>query len=766
MHFIGNRAIVLGNGDPRYQLVYDSGYTVLSFFLPVIGLTASFSAAEYQYNLAWIHWSALICTGVFAGLSIVGMHYVANFGVENTVMDYSNRFIAASFIIAVGDCLAVLILFYTLREKWISAWWKRVMCAMALAAGVSAMHFLAATGCTYKVMAYNSSAQIRSRNIQVVIAGVMCGASALLVMGGLLIARSKEARVKTRSQKVMVACAMFDPAGRILVTTEGILPAREITDKYNHRTFDEEFDTGHPVFQWIFRVTHNWASVRTLLPKMKSHLHARKEDVEVGSRPNSSTSSAMYDSETYNDFAFLFQERFCTAAASMALSMNLPIENLGVLYDNVIETGTLNRHDPCCKQRWKRAKEPTPAELEAVLRRHLFGKGQVLFITRQATEEDSAKLLNCGYKFASVQHVGRKIADAMQITLPTLEKHISGLKRYNEDLMITEKSGTWLSFFAMVPKPHHKGFDIVVQRDQRDQLPDVQLLRTRPEAWQISIFDRLNNLRVPEILQVLDDRTSAFTEGFMLHELQFLTVLRQAIVTLIQPFPQQWVRDAKFWSKQLIAHYTHPLQNHADVTTIYAFTVIGDMHASIDGSPSITRTPRSFFDARHRCYAGSPDHAVLERDIHQAFTPIFAKRQDGRQRRMAKLSVALNHTPLTKIKKSHSRGSGKISSRGSSAGHPDDQSSMHELMDKPHSSTPSRYSDLQKPSDSRWGGILVNRETSVKTDIKSGHAADNVEMAMPFGLHVAVGTAKPDVTFVDELVAVTKERFLPTSNTI
>ncbi|KAK0901885.1 hypothetical protein LTR57_019945 [Friedmanniomyces endolithicus] len=83
MHFIGNRAIVLANGDSRMQLVYNSGYTTLSVFLPIIGLTLAFSAAEYPSKSKVLHWCALICTGTFAGLSVVGMHYIGNFGISN-----------------------------------------------------------------------------------------------------------------------------------------------------------------------------------------------------------------------------------------------------------------------------------------------------------------------------------------------------------------------------------------------------------------------------------------------------------------------------------------------------------------------------------------------------------------------------------------------------------------------------------------------------------------------------------------------------------
>jgi NO-binding membrane sensor protein with MHYT domain len=135
MHFIGNRSIVLGNGDPSIQLVYAPTWTVLSVFLPVIGLTIAFSAAEFSSLSPILHWVALTCTGVFAGLSVTSMHYLGNIGITNYYLAYRTRFLVASVIIAVGDCWAVLLLFYRLREKWISSWWKRLLCAALLAGG-------------------------------------------------------------------------------------------------------------------------------------------------------------------------------------------------------------------------------------------------------------------------------------------------------------------------------------------------------------------------------------------------------------------------------------------------------------------------------------------------------------------------------------------------------------------------------------------------------------------------------------------------------
>jgi hypothetical protein len=40
---------------------------------------------------------------------------------------------------------------------------------------------------------------------------------------------------KFRAQKVVLACATFDPDGNVMLTTDGMFPCHEITDKYNKR---------------------------------------------------------------------------------------------------------------------------------------------------------------------------------------------------------------------------------------------------------------------------------------------------------------------------------------------------------------------------------------------------------------------------------------------------------------------------------------------------------------------------------------------------
>lgn len=80
MHFIGNRATFLHDGVVEDQVLYDAGFTALSFFLPIVVLTVAFyfvGVTEMADN--WF----ILLAGLLAGAAVCGMHYVGQLGIIN-----------------------------------------------------------------------------------------------------------------------------------------------------------------------------------------------------------------------------------------------------------------------------------------------------------------------------------------------------------------------------------------------------------------------------------------------------------------------------------------------------------------------------------------------------------------------------------------------------------------------------------------------------------------------------------------------------------
>ena len=154
MHFVGNRALVLGDGEPELQIAYSPGYTALSFFLPVLVLLPAFLATDNQDQVRRV---SVALGGILAGLAICGMHYLGQLGITNYDCIYRVGYVIGSALVAVLASVAALTIFFLLRAAWTNSSWKRGLCALLLAGGVSGMHWLASVGTSYRLRFVPSS---------------------------------------------------------------------------------------------------------------------------------------------------------------------------------------------------------------------------------------------------------------------------------------------------------------------------------------------------------------------------------------------------------------------------------------------------------------------------------------------------------------------------------------------------------------------------------------------------------------------------------
>jgi NO-binding membrane sensor protein with MHYT domain len=171
MHFIGNRAIVLGNGDTQFQISYNVAFTAVSFALPVIVLLGAFYAISFEDKATIPH---LLIGGLLAGGAVCGMHYVGQLGIDNYLCHYEiGNVIGAAIIAAVSATLALSV-FFRWKAAWNDSWWRRCICGALLACAVTGMHYTAAVGTTYKPKSGDiSSSNELSRRTTVIVCAVL-----------------------------------------------------------------------------------------------------------------------------------------------------------------------------------------------------------------------------------------------------------------------------------------------------------------------------------------------------------------------------------------------------------------------------------------------------------------------------------------------------------------------------------------------------------------------------------------------------------------
>lgn len=179
MHFVGNRAITMGDGELSIQLYYNPGFTALSVFLPIIFLFFGFTTVELRQPSQRFFWPSLVLAGTIAGLAITGMHYVGNFGISNYKLTNPAGYVVGSAAIACVASITALSLFFYFKERWINSWIRRLACACVLAGAVSGMHWTATSGTRYELSDIDENHGSMSRNTNLIVAIVVVSVASL-----------------------------------------------------------------------------------------------------------------------------------------------------------------------------------------------------------------------------------------------------------------------------------------------------------------------------------------------------------------------------------------------------------------------------------------------------------------------------------------------------------------------------------------------------------------------------------------------------------
>lgn len=179
MHFVGNRAIVLGDGEDEIQLYYSPTYTAISAIIPVVVIFIGLMVADRFYKRskhAAVRVVSLIICGICAGAAITEMHYLGNNGTTNYRLQLSWPHVFGAAGIAVGASLLSFGLFFHWSGLWLNNIFRRAVVACFLALAVSGMHWTGAAGTWYEVRGYHDGSG-QGRNITLIIALCLVGRS-------------------------------------------------------------------------------------------------------------------------------------------------------------------------------------------------------------------------------------------------------------------------------------------------------------------------------------------------------------------------------------------------------------------------------------------------------------------------------------------------------------------------------------------------------------------------------------------------------------
>ncbi|KAM5354725.1 hypothetical protein ACJ41O_001372 [Fusarium nematophilum] len=738
MHFIGNRAIDLVNGEPEMQIAYSSGSTAVSFLVPILVLMAAFLAIGTNNAISW--WRVII-GGVLCGTAVCGMHYLGNASIENYTCVYRPAFIVGAAFIAVVASNVALAMFFVFRAMWVNSWWKRAISAVFLAGAVSGMHWCAAMGTRYRLKSIKPEGKGPSRSATVVV--VIClslGACFIIAISALLRARNMK-KSALQAQKVTLGAAVFDDAGRILVDPDGFIPSTVVTDSFLEKNNKEGFGIGHPLFQWMFQASRDWSIISTLVGGMRRH---------VSQLPHSGTHKdgrrgiqlINEHGEIIEQYDIIFRELFCLAAAALADRFREDLASVGVLWDEILPTGANSKRSqtephqnsqesPVSENRDVHENEQggfDMAEKGLESWKSDLGRGSLMLLIRRIkSDRDVERLVSTGYRFAEPHQVSDIIRSRMQIQTPDFETKLRSMSTYTteENQMLP---GVHLGFFAVRARVS-SGFEVLVRKDAHHLLPSVPLPIKTLDKWHVQFLRRLENISVSKVLQDLKEEASLQRTA---QETEFAGQLSDTIKAL-----QEWIQEPLFEDAVLTPTIVHVpcrgdnAQAEGSASMITMRLVI-PIH-SVLLSQNCELVPLSFFKMRQ---VSAQLQQEFTRGVHQEFGHLVKLgdrcegSQDSGHGRLAKFwpfgrtdsSVATKLNSRTMTAVGGRRFSSPDSTRSGSAInlYPPDNINRTRSMDSVESSDtyPAAREDEAQATPS-YGGIMVFQEIII--DVEEGN---------------------------------------------
>jgi hypothetical protein len=464
---------------------------------------------------------------------------------------------------------------------------------------------------------------------------------------------------------------------------------------------------------------------------MREHLQLTGY-LSAQSPATTSDSRSSMESDDDSSYSATFRELFCVTAHEIAKTLDTGLQNLGVLYEEVVSTGT---SISLVKTVFKQSNRNVGAtdvgstrDMESGLANPIqVGKGQLLVLTKQVDSTEVKRLETLGYHFASVEQVGENLARSLQIPRDDLEAMVGRWQSFNKREPVIPKSGIYLASFLLQPAPGVRGMEVIVPRDNPHRLPMVKLTSNELTSRQLSILSAFNGHTLDDCLVKTRQRPGREWS----EDDRFLERFHNRMLDLVRDVPESALQRAVFSSRQLdIAHGVVGQEEHSP-STMFAFCGIKEIYVQAPQSLTLKCIPLSFLQTQLRSYPGSPDHAILAQKNHKEF------------------SFLLQSQTLTKAAPEVRTGkwTRKLRSQGSISS---------DLVVRGDSCSEKGLVDTANPADmskNPWGTIMVTSTREIVVDeTKTETGVELRELGVKSSAGVAEGEA---LTVADWLMSIT-----------
>lgn len=463
------------------------------------------------------------------------------------------------------------------------------------------------------------------------------------------------------------------------------------------------------------------------------------------------------------EFELIFKELFCIAAQELAEQIHQPLDKMGVLYEDVMATGTLSEQfqpNALASQQQKGAPQPSsPADLESGNVPYMFGRGQFVFAVRQLTKQEASRLSATGFRFAVTSQIAFTLSRSMQVSQEEILNRLERMREYSSTEKMMEP-GVHVACFSLHPSIH-RGFDVLVYSHARNILPFASLPLDHITQWQLEILSRMDDWTLTACLRWLRGNGGGFTEP---QDQAFCQKMLHAVSSLAESINDSSFAQAKFSSRRIMVPCRpSPRSYTPGKCTVFFFRIVMGIHNRITG-PQFTLSPLPFFNAQQQVYTGVADHESFLLQLHREFAHCSENKDPAKKGSAGGITSSSSNgiTPPSSPAPS-TNWSGIRKNRLSRAASLLDSTIASEIDDDDNNSTTTNMNtpSLTNPNPA-FGGIMVSNQVTVDISEhnKNGNNVNNnkpEESQSSFemrdlGVTVEAGYANTcGETFVDEL---------------
>ena len=479
--------------------------------------------------------------------------------------------------------------------------------------------------------------------------------------------------------------------------------------------------------------SNSWALLIFLFLVIRNHL--RVCNAAKAFQEATFTSPGGEVTERLSDFESIFKQLFCVAASDLAATIQEQLINLGVLYDEIMETGTLNQRTNISSL-FKQSRTKGSDDLEPGHETYplVISHGQLLFTVRRASKSESSHLQSSGFGFANPANIIDRLAASMQVPPDSIRSHLQRMENYVSQEHVME-AGVHLACFALRPLLQ-RGFDILVQKEARNLLPSVRLPIARLESMHINVLAKMDGWTVASCLEGLRGKFLFTSEA----ERHFVRELHENLIALADSIGDHFFDNARLVSQPFKERRCLSARIE-DEATIIAFKIITDVHEVTPVSDNLQFTPLRLFITQQHAYKKTNDIEIFSRHIYREFTGLAE---------IARQHIHHHSTPRRSsyhgirslrgresLKLTRGRSWNRMRSMSCSVLH--DGSSEKNLM----------YISPSRP----LGGLHI--EKGFESDVRRGDSIETVELRRLGSISEAGASEVEEESFVEKLVAMT-----------